>query len=127
MTMLVNTIPPDLTIIEGGIINDWRQGVAIATSMANIQTIITAAASVGNVLLITPSFDNGSGGNTSSQEDYVTAFKALGVTNSIAVLDWRTSITSHAAATAAGLIDDSVHPTYAGYADIARMTLNLLG
>lgn len=124
--MLTNYLNPDLVIIEGGVVNDWRTSVSFATSMTNIAQIISDARSVASVVVLTPPFDSGGGGLTAQQATYVQGMIDLADTYGVGVLNWRLSIGSSAISVAAGLIDDSIHPTSAGNSDIAYSILKIL-
>jgi hypothetical protein len=124
--MLTNYLNPDLVIIEGGVINDWRTSVSFATSMTNIAQIISDARSVASVVVLTPPFDSGGAGLTAQQNTYVQGMIDLADAYGVGVLNWRLSIGSQAIALAAGLLDDSVHTTSAGNADIALAILKLV-
>lgn len=122
----VTWLDPDLVIIEGGVINDWRTSVASATSKANIEMIATNAAVGASVVMLTPAFDSGSGGLTADQNTYVQNMLDIADTYGYGIINWRLSIGSSAISVAAGLIDDSVHPTSAGNSDIAYSILKIL-
>jgi lysophospholipase L1-like esterase len=110
----------DLSIICLGI-NDWRTSVGAATFKTRMQTLITTQVNAGcKPMLMTPVFDNGSAGETAQQEDYVTALRELAVSNDLALIDIRAKWGSYAAADAAGLYEDDVHPSGTGYQDIAE-------
>lgn len=122
---------PDVAIIEGGIINDWRQSVAVATSKANITTLVTTAKTwkggACKPVLITPVFDGGSTGNTGIQDQYVTAMKEVATEQSVPIIDVRPTFQSYAYANAQGWMSDTVHPTAAGYAVISGLVKNAIG
>lgn len=119
---------PDLSLIEGGVINDWRTSISVATSQANLTTLITDCLAVGNAILIIPPFDNGVAGFTSNQQAYVNMMYALAASFGIGVFDIRTRWVSYANAVANGwqTNSDSVHPTTAGYADIATQLVPVI-
>lgn len=121
----------DLAIIEGGIINDWRQSVAVATSKANLTTLVQVQKAVkggtGKVLLLTPVFDNDMTGNGPIQDQYVTAMKEVAVEQNVPILDVRPTFQSWAYANSQGWMSDSVHPTQAGYARIAALVDAAIG
>lgn len=123
------TLKPDLAFIEGGIINDWRTSVPVATSKANVTTLVTTAKANGsNVILCTPCFDNGVAGLTASQQDYVTAMYQVASEQSVGIIDIRKKWISYANAVTNGWNNgsDTVHPTTAGYLDIATVTRNVI-
>jgi len=112
---------PDLSIVEGGIINDWRQSIPVATTKANLTALVGVLKASGDVLLYTPRFDNGTSGASPSQEAYVAAMYEVGAEQGIDVWDNRTGLGSYALANAAGMYGDEVHGDGAGigYADEA--------
>lgn len=110
---------PDLALVEGGVINDWRQSVSVATSKANLGTLIDACLAKGSVILVTPVFDGGSTGLTAQQQNYVAAMYELSSEKGVGIFDIRRRWGSYAEAMSAGFMSDNVHPSAAGYADIA--------
>jgi hypothetical protein len=121
---MVNSFAPDLSILQTGVINDWRQSVALATSKANIRTQIENALLTGDAWMLTPSFDSSTAGNGPIQGQYVDQMWDLAQEYDIPLLDWRGSIISYAAA--GNLIQDSVHPNTSGHYDIARLIVRAL-
>lgn len=121
----------DLAIIEGGIINDWRQSVPVATSKANLTTLVTvqkaAKGGTGKVLLLTPVFDNDMTNNGPIQDQYVTAMKEVAAEQGVPILDVRPTFQSWAYANSQGWMSDAVHPTQAGYAVIATLLDQAIG
>jgi hypothetical protein len=111
---------PDLSIIKP-MVNDWRNSVSVASSIASIQTLITTCQTTGDVILCTPRFDNGSTGLTAQQENYVAALKGLAGSN-VQVLDSRSYFGSYAIGNAAGWYSDTVHGDTggAGYGEEAH-------
>lgn len=123
----LKALAPDLTIIEGGILNDMGQEVggpdlatAIATTKANLTAIHDAAALSGSVLFRIPNFDNRTNGFVPEQEQYVSAMYDLTRDLGAGLLNTRRAWGSYAQALADGLMSDSVHPSAAGYLDIAK-------
>jgi hypothetical protein len=123
----ITAMAPDLSIIKP-MVNDWRTSVAIASSIASITTLVTTCQAVGDVILCTPRFDNGVAGNTATQEDYVTALKALAVTMNCPILDSRGYFGSYAIGNAAGWYSDTVHGDVggAGYGEEAEFLVRAL-
>jgi hypothetical protein len=118
----LKTLAPVLTLIEGGIINDWRNSVAIATTKTNLQAIIDAASISGSVVLLVPPFDAGTAGASAQQDQYVAAMYELAVSNNIPLIDVRRSWGTWAAANALGYCSDStVHLTDVGNAAWAAL------
>lgn len=116
---------PDLSIVEGGIINDWRQSVPVATSKANLTTLVQALKATGDVILYTPRYDGGTTGATSSQNAYVQAMREVGVEQGVDVWDARAAFGSYALGNAAGFYGDTVHGDSGGigYGDEAARLL----
>lgn len=124
-----STLKPDLAFIEGGVINDWRTSISVATSKANVTTLVTTCKANGtNVILVTPCFDNGVAGLTSNQQAYVNAMYEIANEQNVGIIDIRKKWISYANAVANGWNNgsDTVHPTTAGYLDIATVTRNVL-
>lgn len=121
---------PDVAIIEGGIINDWRQSIAVATSKANLTTLVTAAKTwkggTCKPILMTPVFDNGTAGNTAIQAQYVTAMKEVAVEQNVPFLDVRPTFQNWAYANSQGWMAGSVHLTAAGNTVIAGLVRNAI-
>ena len=113
-------LSPSLSLIEGGVVNDWRQSVAVATSKANLRTLCTDALISGDVILTIPIFDNETSGLTTSQGQYVTAMYELADELDLGVIDIRKLWLSFSNADGLGLYSDTVHPTARGYRDIAK-------
>lgn len=130
LAILANaSLKPDLAFIEGGLINDWRTSVPVATSKANLTTLVTTIkANGGDVILCTPCFDNGSAGNTLIQQQYVDAMYQVSAEQNVGLIDIRKKWLSYANAVANGWnsASDTVHPTTAGYLDIATVTRNVV-
>jgi lysophospholipase L1-like esterase len=119
----ISTLAPDLTIIEGGVINNWVTGISRATTIANLQTMITAAkrAGAGDVILRTPNPSQAAAFVPyATQQGYVDDMIALAITNNIPCIDvWRLFGGTWEAANASGYNSDTAHPNGAGYAAIA--------
>lgn len=114
---MLNAMAPDLTILDGyGLINDWRQSVDISVSMTNLLAGITQARLTGDVVFITPFWDNGTSGTTAQQDAYSAAAVALCLANNVPIIDVRAAWVSFAAANALGWYSDTVHPVALGYA-----------
>lgn len=116
---------PDLSIVEGGIINDWRQSVPVATSKANLSILVQALKATGDVILYTPRYDGGTTGATSSQDAYVQAMREVGVEQGVDVWDARAAFGSYALGNGAGFYGDTVHGDSGGigYGDEAAKLL----
>lgn len=123
------SLKPDLAFIEGGLINDWRTSIALATSKANLTTLVsTVKANGGDVILCVPVFDSGSSGLTASQALYVGAMYEVAAEQNVGLIDIRKKWGSYAAGLASGYYhaSDTVHPTTAGYLDMATVTRNAI-
>lgn len=115
---------PDLAIVEGGVINDWRNSVSVATSKANLTSLVRQLLSGGaNVILLTPPYDNGSTGLTSNQNAYVQEMYQVAAEQGVGLIDIRKLWVSYAYAVSQGWQTnaDAVHPTPAGYANMASV------
>lgn len=121
-------IAPDLTIISVGI-NDWCNSVPVSTFSANLQTIITTALAVGDVLLVSP-FPSNPGGSgaplASVQYQYVSALQALAVANSVPLVDVYGRFNAYSTANSLNFMGDDLHPNQSGYADAAQAIFNAI-
>lgn len=126
LTCIANALTKlDIAFVQGGVINDWRTSVAVSSTYANLTTLVQALLTAGtNVVMCIPVFDNGVAGNTANQQDYVNAMYQVARENGVGVIDIRKKWLSYANAVANGwqTNSDSVHPTTAGYLDIAQVT-----
>lgn len=112
------SLKPDLAFIEGGLINDWRTSVAVATSKSQLTTLVTTAKTNGsNVILCVPVFDAGTTGLTGSQQLYVDAMYQVANEQNVGLIDYRKIAPERS---------DTVHPTAAGYLAMARITRKLI-
>lgn len=106
------SLKPDLALIEGGLINDWRTSIPVATSKANLTTLVTTVkANGGDVILCTPVFDAGSTGLTAQQQTYVDAMYQVATEQGVGLIDHRKMSPA---------VSDTVHPTAAGYLTMAN-------
>lgn len=111
-------INPDLTIIKLGA-NDLSHSTAVATSRANLQTIINAAKlGGGSCVLVTPTPQNPAtrdpAGNTLA---YNAMLKALAIANGCGFIDLYSRYVSYAAMNALAYLADDVHSFPIGYAN----------
>jgi hypothetical protein len=111
--------PPDLVIGDLGIVNSWRNGTAVATVKAQVETLIDAIHAAGADFIFTePPFDSGSAGNTANQQLYVDAVNASCIAKGCGIFRTRQALVSKTASDAAGYTrsNDFVHYTIAGQA-----------
>lgn len=120
-------INADLHIIMCGI-NDWVNAVSLSSFQSNLQTVITAAAAVGDVVLVTP-FPNlqGAAPAPSVQDGYYSVVLSLAVSNNLPVIDLYGRWVSYAVSNPYGLYGDANHPNAVGYADTAQAIFNAIG
>jgi hypothetical protein len=122
----LSQFPPKLVISECGLVNDWRTSVSVATSKANMLTLINAVKAAGSDFwFLTPPYDGGVAGLTANQDAYVAAMYQLVVSENVGLLDIRKLWKSYANEVSAGLVGDAVHPTKsAGYPSQAQLIYN---
>lgn len=119
---------PDLILAEAGIINDWNTSVALATSLANLQTIYDSYSAIAPILFVTPSFSDPTGpANAAIQDQYVQQMLDVADAKGTAVLDYRKILNSWAEANASGLYPADVHGTRYAYGYQANFIVNALG
>lgn len=116
----------DLALLTCGI-NDWSNGVALATYLANMQTVITQLLSVGDVLICTPYPSQASTVvDLGTQKTFVDGLYSLAKVNNVGLIDLWARFGSYEAANANGLYFDSKHPNGSGYADAADLVARTL-
>jgi lysophospholipase L1-like esterase len=115
--------------IINNLINDWNANANPATSMANLQTMITKLQTAGSdVWLVCPQPCNGAGG-AATQAAYKTALQSLAASNGCTFIDMTHDYPTWAAWNGASLAFDALHPNGAGYAYMAgryRALINAL-
>lgn len=123
----INTVKPAAVLIGIGI-NDWRTSVTVAAYKANVVTLVsTVKANSGVPILVVPVFDPGSTGNAANQTQYVQALYQVAAEYDIPLIDIRQKWVSNANAVALGYQPAAdVHPTTAGYADMAQVTARVI-
>lgn len=124
----ISQISPDLVLLEAGVINDWCQSIGIATTQANLQTLISSV-TTGDVVIVTPNPSNpgvSSAPALSVQAQYVAMEQGLAVTNRCALIDIFNEFVSYPNSNSYGLYYDGLHPNGAGYGKIARAYLRAL-
>jgi hypothetical protein len=109
---------PDLTIICLGI-NDGRNSVAPATFTANMQALIAAAQTSGDVIAMTPvpCRSDANAPLPANQPAIIAAALALGVPTA----DWAGRWVSGDAANTLGYMADAFHPNALGYAEVVQL------
>ena len=112
---------PKLTIYDIGI-NDWDTSVSVATYKTNVQAIITAAKTVGDIILVTPIPSNPSFASipNATQQLYVAALYQLAATNNVPLIDNFSRWQSYAVSNSVGFYYDSLHGNALGYNDFAN-------
>ena len=118
---MIVTYAPHLTVIMMGI-NDWAASVSAATFTTNMQTFITAALTVGDVIIVTPPPSNiGYSGITQAEMDaLVNALFALAGTNNVPIVDVFGRLVSYTDGNDLGFYGDDVHLDKTGYYDVAN-------
>jgi len=114
-------LAPQLTIIDLGI-NDMLTAVPLATTLANIVTIIKAAKPTGSVIVMSPNpIDPAQSGASQPVQDALAAgLQTTAAQNNCAFVNLSTAMGgSFAAANAAGYMADANHPGPLGYPVIA--------
>lgn len=123
---MLTRVAPHLTTINCSI-NDALAATSIATYKANIQAIITAAKISGDVILRTG--NTGSPGYSGfvldSDDKYIAALEELAVLNGCPFINIKSRLGQFAEMSALGFIVDGLHPTQAGYYDIANPLFEL--
>lgn len=119
----ITTLAPDLTIIVIGI-NDDLQAVTSSTVRTNLQTVVTAGLTTGDVWVVRPT------PIAVSIFDYTSAYQSVAAANNCSYIDFKTAMGgSYTAANDAGLMADANHPDVDGNAllsgFLARRILSL--
>lgn len=123
---------PHLIITEMGLVNDWRNSVAVATSQAAMDTFASFVKNTltgCDLIFLAPPYDNGTGtGNAANQNQYVAAMYTVAAKYDVPVIDIRQKWLSYANAVANGwqVAGDNVHPTKLGYIDQAGVIATAL-
>jgi hypothetical protein len=116
----LTSIAADLYVIDLGI-NDWINGTDPTTFQTNMQTIITACAAQGDVVLCSPVPRAIASTPLATQLLYVTALQALQVSNDLPWVDFRNLFETQEIANTNGMMYDVTHPNNNGYAEKARL------
>lgn len=120
----LQALKADLSVIQGGVVNDWSSSgsVTTATTSANMLTLGQAAsAQGGSVLLLGANRSNPATTvytptTAAVQQSYVDAMSARASTQGWSFYDLKTGVGDYAAMNAAGRMFDDLHPNDAGYA-----------
>ena len=107
--------------MQFGLINSWRQSIALSQVRTNIQTKIQKYKdNGGDPIVCIPVFDPSNTGNAPIQDQYVGIAYEVAAEKDCPVFDIRKRHGSNAAAVAAGFQPPGdVHMTAAGYDDMA--------
>lgn len=113
---------PALTILENGMINDYKGGIALSTFQTNMQNAITAAKATGDCIVRISNDDMMSTANSAGLllSDYWNAAEALALSNNC--IFYRTAErlgATWAIANTNGYMNDPDHPNVTGYGLIA--------
>lgn len=114
----------DLTIISLGI-NDAGASSPASTYIANMTSLINAAKTNGDVLVVSMPPSNGSP-YTTLEPQYVAALPGLCTSLGVGYLDLYSRWVSWSDANSYGYFADNLHPTPFGYADVAQAVFNAL-
>lgn len=119
----IAAIAPDLTILNLGT-NDWINGISASAFDSAMRSLITAAQTTGDVLLIVPPYSNPSVTALANQDAISNQIRALADSLSLPYIDQQAFIGAYAAANAEGMYFDDTHESGAGYYD---QTVRLAG
>lgn len=120
---------PDLSIIQPGLINNWRNSLTLAQTGTDVTALVNTCKLSGDVILYTPRFDNASTGLAAQQEDFVSLLRGLALSLGCSLLDSRAVFMgSFANFNAMGFNSDTVHGDTggAGYGDEAEHIVHAL-
>ena len=118
-------LAPDLTIIDLTI-NDWAPPTNLASYTADMQALIAAALSTGDVILMTGVPSSTSSATAVNQAAFVSANYDLAKANGIPLIDLSYRWTDYTTSNALGMYYDSLHPSARGYSDVAQSVANVL-
>jgi lysophospholipase L1-like esterase len=124
----MQNFPPKIVFTEGGLVNDWRTSVPVATSTANMTTRITNAKAINaDVVLMVPPWDNSV--SVATQQPFRDMMYSLAQSQNVGLIDIGLSTGgSYAQSVANGyqFTGDSVHMTTAGKRLIAKTIHDVL-
>lgn len=122
----LKVVAPDLTVVKLGA-NDISHSTPVATSQANIQSIITAAKVSGSCVLVIPTPQNPAtrdpAGLTAAYNQMI---RDLAISNGCGVIDLYSRYISWASANGLGYFADDVHSLPIGYANEADVIARAL-
>lgn len=112
----------DLVILKAGI-NDCNNSVPLATYKSRLGTIVTAALAKGADVIIET--DNPYTGS-SNFVNYAGVMRDLADENSLVFIDQNDRLESYTVANSLGFMSDGLHPSVAGYYDMADLVSEAL-
>jgi len=121
----IPTLAPDLTVINLTI-NDSNAPTALATYQAQMQVLITAAKTTGDVLLVAGAPSDTAFATNGTLDRFVDVLRLLARTNGCGLLDIPARWGSYAAANPLFPYSDLLHPGAVGYQDIAQAIVTAL-
>lgn len=117
-----------LALVEGGVTNDWRGNVSVATFKTNLTNLVTMlqAANI-DVVLWTPPFDGSGVGSAANQEAYITAMYEVATVRDCGLIDIRKRWLSDENQVAQGFANlNDPHPLLKGYQDAGYVAAEIL-
>lgn len=119
---MLNRVSPDCGILADLPINDWRTGVVVATSKANLKTAVAQVRTAGGTpIIVTPLPDGANLGLSASQQAYSDACYEVAIEDDVVLFDMRAAFVSWFDANAKGYESDSVHLAALGNTFYASM------
>jgi lysophospholipase L1-like esterase len=122
----ITQVAPDLSVICLTI-NDWGNTTDLVTYKTNLQTIVSAALTTGDVVLVSGVPSSTSSASVAQQARYIDVMKQVAVANNTPFINLTQRFVSYDTTNALGLYSDTLHPTGAGYADVAQAITNVIG
>jgi lysophospholipase L1-like esterase len=121
----LKTVAPDLTVICLTI-NDSGFGTDVNLYKANLQTLVSAALTTGDVVMMSGVPSEASTASVSTQEKYINAALEVALNNNLPFINLTQRWGSYAISNALGLYTDLQHPLAIGYADVANAVASVL-
>ena len=117
-----------LALVEGGVTNDWRGNVSVATFKTNLTNLVsTLQAANIDVVLWTPPFDGSGVGSAANQEAYITAMYEVATARDCGLIDIRKRWLSDEYQAAQGYANlNDPHPLLKGYQDAGYVAAEIL-